>query len=101
MNFSLPKCLYGYFGCHYRKKSRYFYKSVATGEIQWEYPGPDVGEELSKTEIQLKDEDAMDICTTPPPNIEEQLMEQPLAKKLRQKDSKGKPNCVAPGYIII
>lgn len=32
----------------------------------------------------------MDICTTPPPNIAEQLMEEPLAKKLRQKDSKRK-----------
>lgn len=65
---------------------------MATGDIQWDYPNT---ESDGKTNMDVGDtndhgEDEMDICTTPPPNIEEQLMEEPLAKKLRQKDSKGK-----------
>lgn len=71
---------------------------MATGEIQWDYPNTELSngktttttnQEIGETNDHHGGEDEMDICTTPPPNVEEQLMEEPLAKKLRQKDSKG------------
>lgn len=56
--------LYVSIGCDFRKKSQYCYKNLTTGDIRWEYPEKD-----SKTD----DADEMDICTTPPPNVDEQL----------------------------
>ena len=40
-----------------RIHKRYYYYCQSTGESQWEYPHPDV----------IRDDTAMDICTTPPP----------------------------------
>ncbi|RZC37611.1 WW domain containing protein [Asbolus verrucosus] len=41
-----------------RSHKRYYYQNAATGESQWEYPQADV----------TVCDEAMDICTTPPPN---------------------------------
>ena len=42
----------------FRTHKRYYYQNAATGESQWEYPQADV----------TVCDEAMDICTTPPPN---------------------------------
>lgn len=63
-NISIISFLYFVWVFSFRKNSQYCYKNLASGEIQWEYPGVDLKSEES---------DEMDICTTPPPNAEEQL----------------------------
>ncbi|GAB0088046.1 WW domain [Sergentomyia squamirostris] len=56
-----------------RTNSRYYYQSVITGKIQWDFPEPDVscvGEE-------------MEICTTPPhPAVD---VDEPAPKKVKQE----------------
>ncbi|KAK4882580.1 hypothetical protein RN001_005899 [Aquatica leii] len=48
-----------------RINKRYYYRNQQTGESQWEYPQPDI----------VAGDDAMDICTTPPPTASETLLE--------------------------
>lgn len=52
---------------NYREKALYCYENTTTAEIRWEYP------EMETTEATIEDiaDDAMDICTTPPPNEHE------------------------------
>lgn len=54
-----------------REKSLYCYENGTTGEIRWEYPET----ESTPATIEYVDiaDDAMDICTTPPPNEHEDL----------------------------
>ncbi|XP_055704040.1 formin-binding protein 4-like isoform X2 [Phlebotomus papatasi] len=60
-----------------RTNSRYYYQSLVTGKIQWDFPEPDV----------TCHGDEMEICTTPPhPGVED---EEPEAKKLKQEDKEG------------
>lgn len=75
---SLSVFLYVSIGCDFRKKSQYCYKNLTTGDIRWEYP-----ENVKPTD----DAEEMDISTTPPPNIDEQL-------KLEQTMDNQKINCV-------
>ncbi|KAJ6635810.1 Formin-binding protein 4 [Pseudolycoriella hygida] len=82
------KCLWN------RKKSQYCYKNVSTGVIRWEYP-----------ECDSKSDDAveMDICTTPPPNADEQLKleQRPLTRKMNGDDStSGQPRLDEDGLLI-
>lgn len=58
-------------GVDFRKNSQYCYKHLTTGEIQWEYP--DTAATDSAGGNAKTDDDEMDICTTPPPNVDEQL----------------------------
>ncbi|KAF5301833.1 hypothetical protein FQA39_LY10618 [Lamprigera yunnana] len=51
-----------------RINKRYYYRNQQTGESQWDYPQPDI----------VAGDDAMDICTTPPPMASENLLEEPL-----------------------
>ena len=57
-------CVYHY---NFREKAAYCYENTETGEIQWEYPQM----ENTETASEESDDDAMDICTTPPPNEHE------------------------------
>lgn len=50
---------------NFRERAQYCYENTTTGEIKWEYPAIQ-----NNTSI---DDDAMDICTTPPPNENEDL----------------------------
>lgn len=54
-----------------REKALYCYENTDTGEIQWEYPQLETTETASDN-VAIAD-DAMDICTTPPPNEHEDL----------------------------
>lgn len=54
-----------------REKALYCYENTETGEIQWEYPQMEATETASDN-VAIAD-DAMDICTTPPPNEHEDL----------------------------
>lgn len=69
----------------FRSHSKYCYKHLDTGDVQWEYPGG--GEKGAAHETgsgsedsqggstgRLAVDDEMDICTTPPPNVNEQLV---------------------------
>ncbi|XP_037040805.1 formin-binding protein 4-like [Bradysia coprophila] len=79
------KCLWN------RKKSQYCYKNLTTGEIRWEYPEND------------NKSDEMDICTTPPPNVDEQLkLEQSENQKLNCEngDDNSKPKFDEDGLPI-
>lgn len=53
-----------------RQESRYGYENCETGNIQWEYPVPDIesASPSPSTEAPVVGDDEMDICTTPPPN---------------------------------
>lgn len=57
------------FNC--REKALYCYENTETGEIQWEYPQTETADTASDN-VPMAD-DAMDICTTPPPNEHEDL----------------------------
>ncbi|XP_059610254.1 formin-binding protein 4-like [Phlebotomus argentipes] len=59
-----------------RKNSRYYYQSMVTGKIQWDFPEPDV----------TCHDDEMEICTTPPHpgGVEEG---EPEAKKPKQEEN--------------
>ncbi|KAG4065155.1 hypothetical protein HA402_007552 [Bradysia odoriphaga] len=79
------KCLWN------RKKSQYCYKNLTTGEIRWEYPEND------------NKSDEMDICTTPPPNVDEQLkLEQSENQKLNcdNGDDSSKPKFDEDGLPV-
>lgn len=52
---------------YFRDKAQYSYENLSTGQIQWEYPV----QELQAKEVLASDE--MDICTTPPPNVNEDI----------------------------
>lgn len=52
-----------------REKALYCYENEETGDIQWEYPQLEIP---ASEEVDTAD-DAMDICTTPPPNEHEVL----------------------------
>lgn len=72
---SLKNSFYYRFVCVYRyncrEKALYCYENTETGEIQWEYPQMEITETASEN-VAIAD-DAMDICTTPPPNEHEDL----------------------------
>lgn len=56
---------------NFREKAQYCYENTTTAEIRWEYPELEVDEpKVDDTDIA---DDAMDICTTPPPNEHEDL----------------------------
>lgn len=61
---------------NFREKAQYYYENATTGEIKWEYPLEEDKEEEKPKDTQendIIDDDAMDICTTPPPNEHEDL----------------------------
>lgn len=54
-----------------REKALYCYENSINGDIQWEYPQVETQEPATE-DVDTAD-DAMDICTTPPPNEHEDL----------------------------
>lgn len=56
---------------NFREKAQYCYENTTTGEIRWEYPELEVIEPDAQNTVIA--DDAMDICTTPPPNEHEDL----------------------------
>lgn len=54
---------------YFRNKSQYGYENLSTGTIQWQYPVEEIAQSTEK------EDDEMDICTTPPPNVNEVLEE--------------------------
>lgn len=100
VNFANPddrKTFYIYVLCHYptsvllfwvlcfRSHGKYCYKHLETGCVRWEYPGSEANggivhegdsnsEDSSQCHLQNAVDDEMDICTTPPPNANEQLL---------------------------
>lgn len=52
---------------NFRERAQYGYENTTTGEIKWEYP-----EDATQYNTAI-DDDAMDICMTPPPNENEDL----------------------------
>lgn len=46
---------------HCRNEAKYCYENLETGSVQYAYP-----DETNQNEI-VRDDDEMDICTTPPP----------------------------------
>lgn len=56
---------------NFREKALYCYENTTTGEIKWEYPEMEAND-LNAPDTIIAD-DAMDICTTPPPNEHEHL----------------------------
>lgn len=57
---------------NFRGKAQYCYENTTTGEIKWEYPENESTENAAENNTVI-DDDAMDICTTPPPNEHENL----------------------------
>lgn len=53
---------------NFREKAQYCYENTTTGEIKWEYP--DLKDDVAHDNT-IIDDDAMEICTTPPPNEHE------------------------------
>lgn len=58
---------------NFREKALYCYENETTGEIKWEYPEDESAEQLTNENATAMADDAMDICTTPPPNEHEDL----------------------------
>lgn len=67
----------------FRSNGKYCYKHLETGSVRWEYPGNEANGSVHDGESSSGDsqcngqnaiDDEMDICTTPPPNANEQLM---------------------------
>lgn len=58
---------------NFREKAQYCYENTETGEIKWEYPEDEKTETAVQDDAVPDDDDAMDICTTPPPNEHEDL----------------------------
>lgn len=56
---------------NFRERAQYCYENTTTGEIKWEYPEEELKENATNNTV--IDDDAMDICTTPPANENEDL----------------------------
>lgn len=57
---------------NFREKKQYCYENTTNGEIEWEYPDKELKDDAAENNTFI-DDDAMDICTTPPPNEHEDL----------------------------
>lgn len=71
--FGEEKFLYGSLVWYnFRERAQYCYENMTNGDIKWEYPEVELSEQQTQDNTVMTD-DAMDICTTPPPNEHEDL----------------------------
>lgn len=59
--------------CEYREKAQYCYKNLTTDEVTWEYPDRITDSTAVVADGTMIADDEMDISTTPPPNVDEDL----------------------------